>query len=507
MHDILETILNRSNILNREALVYNEKRYSYDEINQWVNKYVHYFEEQGVKKGDKIILDMTNTPEFLFTYFSIIYIGAIIVPINPLSTPMEIAGYIQDCHAKYFVTNSLIAGKLYVHLEGILAKLGVKGVIITQDVMNEVNAIRPKRVLMGLESDKPCTFIYTSGTTGKPKAAMLSLKNLLANAKQLENTVSVSSKDCWISCLPMFHAYGFTVATLLPLTTNATMILVEQFHPKMVVDLLVQERVTVFSGVPMMYIMMAGILKEPMKNDLRIGWVGGDSIEGEMFEHCTKMLDIDLCEGYGLSEAAPVCMLNLIPEKGTQLSSHKYQLQHKIGSIGPAIVGVEAKIVDEEGIEVGVNEAGELIVRGDNVMLGYYNQEDETTLALRDGWLYTGDIARVDENGYYYIEDRKKDIIIVGGLNIYSKQVENAICEHSLIQEAAVVGIKDKKRGEAVKAFIVLKEGESLPEIDLRHFLLERLANYKVPKHFEFVQALPKNALGKILKKVLREQY
>jgi len=507
MLDILETILNRSNLLNREALVYNERRYSYEELNTWTNKYIQFYESKGVKKGDKVILDMTNTPDFLFTYFAVIYIGATIVPINPLSTPIEIASYIQDCHAKFFVTNSLIWSKIGTYCTDIFQKLGVCGIVLDVSLIEEIGTIHPKKVSKGLEMDKACTFIYTSGTTGKPKAAMLTLKNLLANAKQLENTVEIHTKDRWISCLPMFHAYGFTVATLLPLTTNATMIFVEQFHPKMVIDLLLQERVTVFSGVPMMYIMMAGILKEPMKNDLRIGWVGGDSIEGEMFEHCTKMLDIDLCEGYGLSEAAPVCMLNLIPEKGTQLSSHKYQLQHKIGSIGPAIYGVEAKIVDEEGIEVGVNEPGELIVRGDNVMLGYYNQEEETKIALRDGWLYTGDIARVDSDGYYYIEDRKKDIIIVGGLNIYSKQVENAICEHSLIQEAAVVGIKDKKRGEAVKAFVVLKEDKQLSEIDLRHFLLERLANYKVPKHFEFVQSLPKNALGKVLKKVLREQY
>ncbi|MCX5773724.1 MAG: AMP-binding protein [Fusobacteria bacterium] len=370
MFKILTTILNCSNILNREAIVFNDKRYSYEDVEVWTNKYIQFYEEQGVKKGDKVILDMTNTPEFLFTYFAIIYIGAVIVPINPLSTPIEISSYIQDSHAKFFITNSLIWSKLSAYCESVFLKLGVKYNVISEEQIEKVGKIHPQKVTQGLEIEKACTFIYTSGTTGKPKAAMLSLKNLLVNAEQLENTVSVTTNERWISGLPMFHAYGFTVATLLPFKTNATLILIEQFHPKRVIDLLLKEKATVFSGVPMMFIMMASILKEPMKNDLKIGWVGGDSIEGKMFEMCTKMLDIDLCEGYGLSEASPVCMLNITAQKASEPSKARCLEYHKIGSIGPAIYGVEAKIVDDAGREVTTNEVGELIIKGDNVMLG-----------------------------------------------------------------------------------------------------------------------------------------
>lgn len=503
MPKILESILSCDIEAEKIALLFKEREYRYKEVDYAIQHYAFYLTTKGVKKGDKVVLHLSNTPEFIFIYFAVVYLGAVVVPINTLSAEKEIEHYLSDSDASFYITSTEFFDALNLTLE-FFNQAGGQTIILSQEEKDLIDSLPCIDVEPGFDVSVPCTFIYTSGTTGKPKAAMLSLHNFRSNVKQLKQTVVLQKDDRWISCLPMFHVYGFTVSTLLPLTAKNSIVIVEQFAPKQVLELIQKYHITIFSGVPMMYIMLANLIKEPFHHEMRLGWVGGDSMEQEMYHLCSQKLNIDLCEGYGLSEASPVCTINVIAEKAHPHHRAKCQSYHKLGSIGPVVEGVEAKIVDDQGCEVGLHCPGELIIRGENVMQGYYKQPEESAKTIQNGWLFTGDIATKDEDGYFYIVDRKKDMIVIGGLNVYSKQVELSILEYPAVKECAVVGIKDKKRGEMVKAFLVLHDSIEFDELELRHFLQERLSGYKIPKYFEVLEALPKNILGKVLKKSLR---
>jgi long-chain acyl-CoA synthetase len=293
----------------------------------------------------------------------------------------------------------------------------------------------------------------------------------------------------------MFHVFAFTACVLMPLWSGATVTILESFQPKEVIDVLLNGDISIFMGVPAMYVVL---LEAGKKNisfpKLRMAVSGGAALPVEIYRQARDIMKLPIIEGYGLTEASPAVSFN--PPDGIQ----------KEGSIGLPLPYQECRIVDEQDQELPPGEVGELAVRGDNVMMGYYNQPEASEAALLNGWLHTGDLAKKDEDGYLYIVDRKKDMIIVAGLNVYPREVEEVIYQFPKVKEAAVIGVDDKLRGEFVKAYIVLKEGEECNSKELFHFLREKLAAYKLPRHIEFIDSLPKNASGKIMKRFLKEK-
>jgi long-chain acyl-CoA synthetase len=339
---------------------------------------------------------------------------------------------------------------------------------------------------------------YTSGTTGKPKGAMLSHKNLLAAIDSNTDVIKISQRDKIIVFLPLFHAFTFVVCILATFSRGTRIILVKSVKPfKRVVNAILQYRVNILVGVPQVFNALV-VAKIPwffrFINPIRVCVSGGAPLTIEVLKTFQQKFHVPLLEGYGLSETTGGICVN--PLEGPQ----------KALSVGPPIKGVEVKIVDEDDFELGPNEVGELLVKADNVMVGYYNQPEETKNVLRDGWLRTGDIAKIDKDGYIYIVDRKKDMLIVRGMNVYPREVEEILNTHPKVAECAVIGVPDKQRGEVPKAIIALKENVTATEKEFRKFCHEKIAMYKNPKYFEFREGLPKTPTGKIMKQVLKQE-
>lgn len=346
-----------------------------------------------------------------------------------------------------------------------------------------------------LNDDDIAIILYTSGTTGKPKGAMLTHKNLYSNAKDVSEYLKMNPDDKVVTVLPMFHVFCLTVALNAPLLSGATLLIAPKFSPREIFDLVKEHQGSVFAGVPTMYNFL---LQYPDGNpddlkSLRLCISGGASLPVALLKNFEQKFKVVISEGYGLSEASPVTCFNPLDRP------------RKPGSIGTSILRVENKILNELGEEVPVGEVGELVVRGPNVMKGYYKMPEETAAAIRNGWLYTGDLARMDEDGYFYIVDRKKDLILVGGYNVYPREVEEVIYNHPDVVEVAVLGIPDPNLGESVKAFVVSKKPELTTE-QLLDYCSEHLAKYKIPSSIEFIDELPKNTTGKILRRALKTQ-
>ncbi len=477
------------------ALNYKGNSITYGQLDQNVKGYASYLKNAGLKSGDKVILSCVNSPEFIYSYFGTVQNGGVIVPINLLLTMEEIHYIAQDAEAKYMIIHPVILQKTRLSKEQIEKGLGIQLIVLDEVFQKEV--VKCAKDLSGpdLEFDSISTFLYTSGTTGKQKAAMLTHKNLVINAKQCYEALCSKPEDIYMCVLPMFHVFAFTACVLMPLYSGATVTILESFQPKEVIDVLVNGKITVFMGVPAMYVVL---LEAGKKNisfpDLRLAVSGGAALPVEIYRQSREIMNLPVVEGYGLTEAAPAVAFN--PPQGVQ----------KEGSIGLPLPDILCKIVDDNDQEVPLGEVGELIVLGDNVMLGYYNKPDESKKALANGWLHTGDLAKIDEDGYIYIVDRKKDMVIVAGLNVYPREVEEVIYQYPKVKEAAVIGVTDRLRGEFVKAFVVLKGGEESSAKELNNFLRSKLAPYKLPRVIEFIPELPKNGSGKIMKRFLKEQ-
>jgi long-chain acyl-CoA synthetase len=476
------------------AIKFKGNSISYGELDDAVNHYATFFYQLGVKDGKRVILTCPNSPEFIYSYFGVVKTGAIIVPINVQLTIEEINYFINDSEAEYMIIHPKIIENLNQSQESLQRLLGIKLIVLDQVFQRAIAEISPIKLDQIADEKAISTFLYTSGTTVQQKAAMLTHKNLLVNAEQCRIAFDALPSDNYLCVLPMFHVYGFTICVLTPLCCGGTVTILEGFHPHRVINSLLNDDITVFSGVPSMYVLL---LEAAKKNNitfsnLRFATCGGSSLPGDVLRQARDILNIPIVEGYGLTEASPGVCFN--PLYGIQ----------KQGSIGLPFPYVKCRIVDEDDMDVPVGEVGELLVQGENVMLGYYKQEQETQETLRNGWLHTGDLAWQDKDGYYYIAGRKKDLIIVGGLNVYPSEIEEAIYQYPKVKEAAVVGIQDKLRGEFVKAFIVLKEGEECTAKDISKYLREQIASYKIPREIEFVPELPKNVSGKILKRILK---
>ncbi|MCX7711814.1 MAG: long-chain fatty acid--CoA ligase [Clostridia bacterium] len=477
------------------ALRFKGNTVTYEQLDRTVTGYAAFLKKLGVKKGESIILSCPNSPEFIYSYFGVVRNGAIIVPINLLLTMEEIAYLIKDSEARFMIIHPMILQKAKLTRESIQNALGIQVIVLDEEFQKSVSEINNEGFEDFTDENAISTFLYTSGTTGKQKAAMLTHKNLVFNSEQCRLGLHGKPEDNYMCVLPMFHVFAFTACVLMPLWSGAAITIIESFQPKEVVESLLKDNITVFMGVPTMYV----VLLEAGKNNitfpnLRLAVSGGAALPVEIFRQAKEILKLPIVEGYGLTEASPAVCFN--PLDGVQ----------KEGSIGLPLPYVECKIVDENDRELPVGEVGELAVKGENVMLGYYKQEEESKKALLNGWLHTGDLAKKDEDGYIYIVDRKKDMVIVGGLNVYPREVEEVIYQYSKVKEAAVIGLEDKLRGEYVKAYVVIKEGEECTSKELLGYMKERLAAYKLPREIDFVPNLPKNSTGKILKRMLKEQ-
>lgn len=491
-------------IKSREKIAYYfmDKPTTYEELNVSVNRFASGLAKSGVKKDDHVALLLGNSPHFFISLYGIMRLGATAIPINPTYTPAEIAYILKDGDVKAVIA----LDKLIPHIEKLKAAAPEIEHYIICETGSELNTDletfsgilqsgEADFISAPVKSDDTAVILYTSGTTGKPKGAMLTHKNLYSNARDIRDYLNMDSEDTVITTLPMFHVFSLTVALNAPLISGSTLIVIPKFSPKEIFRVAKKFKATIFAGVPTMY----NFLYQYPESDpddfstMRLCISGGASMPVALLKNFEEKFHVMISEGYGLSEASPVTCFNPLDKP------------RKPGSIGTSIVNVENKVVDESGNELPPGEVGELAVRGPNVMKGYYNMPEETSAAIRDGWLYTGDLAKMDEEGYLYIVDRKKDLIIVGGYNVYPREVEEVLYGHPDVLEAAVIGVPDADLGEAVKAFIVAKD-KSLEKVELHQYLSERLAQYKLPKSIEFLEELPKNSTGKIMKRELKHR-
>jgi long-chain acyl-CoA synthetase len=487
---------------------------SYAEFDQSVSMFASALQSLGIKKGDNVAFLLGNTPHFLISLYATMRIGATAVPVNPIYTPDEISYIIHNSDAKAVIALDLLlplveqaAGAFptvehYVICETVPetpAKIAALPEAVKVKVRSFTQLIasgKPNVMPVDVDENETAIILYTSGTTGRPKGAMLTHGNLYSNARDVADYLGYSESDRIVATLPVFHVFALTVVVNAPLVKGATILLVPRFSPADVFSIVKEKQATIFAAVPTMYnfLYQSPDGKPEDFKSVRIAISGGSSLPVALLHNFEEKYDVRISEGYGLSEASPVTCFNPLDRERIP------------GSIGTSIINVENKIVNALGEDVPDGEVGELIVRGPNVMKGYYKMPEETEATIREGWLYTGDMARRDENGYFYIVDRKKDLVIVGGFNVYPREVEEVLFAHRDIVEAAVIGLPDLDFGEAVHAFVVLKEGATADEASLTAYCADRLAKYKVPKRIEFLDELPKNTTGKILRRSLKDQ-
>jgi long-chain acyl-CoA synthetase len=445
----------------------------------------------GVKPGDRVGIWLKNRPEFILALFGVLGAGAVLVPINNFLKPDEVNYILADAGIDVLISEQELLAQAPALAA---ARPGLKFLPVESFAdLAEPPADASPLATTRAEGDL-AVIIYTSGTTGRPKGAMLSHGNLLHNVNSCRIVLETVDMDRMAVLLPLFHSYMLTVGVLLPLLVGGTIVLVKSLgQTKLILQELFMRQATILPAIPPLYRALASSLV-PLKLPFRLCISGSAPLPLQVLQDFEAKYHLPLIEGYGLSEASPVVAKN--PLRGAR----------KPGSIGLPIANVELSAQDDQGRVLGPGEVGELCVRGGNVMLGYWNQPTETAKVFRHGWLLTGDLGCRDTDGYFYITDRKKDMLLVNGNNVYPREIEEVIHQFPGVKEAAVIGVPDARRGEQPLAFVSPGEGVTLNERELIQFIREKMADYKVPKRVVFVPALPRNATGKILKTTLREQ-
>ncbi len=480
---------------NRRALLDGHDVMNYQDLLFRSGRMSAFLASLGIRQGSFVALWLSNSTDYVALYFAIWRLGAVAVPLNYFWKEQEIEFVLKDCQPQILV----VSQDRYFQAESLYKKGLFRHLLMSPAIFSKIENFipsAPARVNM----HSPAVIIYTSGTTGRPKGAMLSHYNLMSNVVSCLETIRFSKNDSVLCILPLFHSFALTVCMLIPIYLGARIVFVRPGSPKAIIGALMRGRASVIVGIPPLFALMAEAdmpkwVKRWMIKlllPMRIAISGASGLPVNVLERFQDRFGIPLLEGYGLTEASPVVSLNPV---GGQ----------RPGSVGIPIKDVEVKIVDESGLEVQPNKPGEIIVKGPNVMLGYLNSPSETKEAIRNGWLYTGDLGHRDSDGYLYIVGRKKDMINVRGLNVYPREIEVLLESHPFIKEAAVVGVKAKFKGERPVAFVVLKEYEHISEQELISFMKERLADYKVPSRVFFIKELPKNALRKVEKQRLKE--
>jgi long-chain acyl-CoA synthetase len=511
---------------DRDALVLarpdgQSTRLTYAQVDSMANQVANLLVELGVGRGDRVALTCPNLPYFPVIYYGILKAGAVVVPLNVLNKGREVAYYLDDSQAKvYFCfqgTPDLPMGQEgYAGAQAAEARPEFVMMTVDPGAASPIEGTRTLgealkdrspvfEAVLGEETDT-AVILYTSGTTGQPKGAELSHSNLVLNALTCNRLFgSTPGTDVHLLTLPLFHSFGSTVQMNAGFSMGATLVLLPRFDAEAAIGLLQTEDVTFFAGVPTMWWGLLGALDHAggavdvarIAGNLRVGVSGGASLPVEIIKDVKEKLGITVLEGYGLSETSPVATFS---EPGRD---------PRPGSIGIPIWGVECKLIDDDWNEVpdDANGAiGEIAIRGHNIMKGYLNRPDATAEVMRDGWFRSGDLARRDEDGFYYIVDRSKDMIIRGGYNVYPREVEEVLMTHPDVSLAAVVGVPHESHGEEVKAFVIRNDGATLTEDDLVAWGKEQMASYKYPRIVAFVESLPMTATGKILKRELVDQ-
>ena len=488
----------------KTALFVDEEKIRYRDILVKADKLAGVLSQKGVKRGDRVALFLRNSPEFVYAIFAVSKLGAILVPVNTFLKSDELSYILEDSGASVLIASGIHAKVVHasnasevchtVFWEGVVENIGEND--LPFDAVWDQKADIPYQEG---KLDDTAVLIYTSGTTGKPKGAMLSNRNILSNADSGRQTIRVTSRDRVIVFLPMFHSFTFSIGVVLPLYVGASIVIIKSIQPfSNIFKQTLLKRVTIFFGVPDVYNALSRA-KLPWYfmwfNRIRAFISGAAPLQPKTLDAMAKKFRrATLLEGYGLSEASPAVCINTFEKQ-------------KAGSVGTALPGYEMKIVDEYMNELPRGEIGDIIVRGDNVMQGYWKRPEATAETIVNGWLLTGDMGYMDEEGFLFIVDRKKDLIISKGINIYPREIEDAIDSHPQIKASAVIGIFDEKNGEIPVAYVELEEEvDRLDEAGLKAHLRGQLANFKLPKQIHVIEELPKNATGKVLKRVLKEQ-
>ena len=505
----------------KAAIAYVENEMTYAELDSLSDQFAGVLAKLGVKKGDRVAVFLPNTPQFVIAYFGILKIGAVLTTISPLYKEREVEYQLSDSEAETIIA----LDTLYPIVDKIWRKTKLKNAVVTSlEEYTSKTASSPSRIeqapnvysfqtLLKEKVSKPPQVVinptedlaalqYTGGTTGTAKGAMLTHMNLVSNAiafaAWIKGTVA---KETFLTALPLFHIYGMTTSMNVPISLAAKMVLLPRFDPMAALESIQKHRVTVFCGVPTMY---SVLLANPdlSKFDLtsiRVCISGASPLPPQVQKKFMETTGGFLAEGYGLTEASPVTHCNPVD---------KTMKTVKVGSIGLPLPDTDARIFDAETGEKTLKpgETGELAVKGPQIMKGYWKKPEETANVLRDGWLYTGDIAKMDQDGYFYLTDRKKDLIKYKDYSVYPREIEDVLYEHSAVKLCAVVGKPDSMVGEIPKAYVVLKEGAEATEEEITEFVKEKVAPYKAVREVEFRKELPLSAAGKVLKRVLQEE-
>ncbi len=499
----------------KTALTFYGTTFEFERLQALVEKLAASLAAAGVKKGDRVALMLPNCPQYVISFFATVKLGAIVTQINPMYVEREIQHILDDSGAETIV----VFADVYPRVKAVLPQTGLKNVIVV-DFKGDPEGLdighRSFGDFLATDADPApevpidpaedvAALQYTGGTTGVSKGAMLTHRNLVANVQQaldmfIDDPGAFSNNQKIMGVLPMFHIFGLTCVMLFGIRQGLDQILLPKFDPAEVMEVVRENSPVMFSGVPTMFMgLLAGgedLLQYGFGN-VRTYNSGGSALPVNLKRSFEEKTARPLFEGYGLSEASPVTHFNP-PFTGAG----------REGSIGVPVPSTDSRIVDSETgeREMPVGEPGELIVKGPQVMQGYLNMPEETAETLKGGWLYTGDVAKMDEDGYFFIVDRKKDMIVASGYNVYPREIEEILFEHPDVSEAVAVGVPDEYRGESVKAFVVRRPGSTVAETEVLSFCKERLAAYKAPKTVEFRETLPKSTVGKLLRRVLADE-
>ena len=476
---------------------------SYKQLDELSNQVASYLVDRGLKRGEPVGLMLPNVPYFPIVYYGILKAGGVVVPINVLYKAPEVNFYLSDSGARTLVCwEDFSAEAIKGAPSGTTIYCAMKpgSTEVPEGARNFMELLGgdPHFSSVSTSPDDTAVILYTSGTTGKPKGAELTHFNLYMNCTVSGSLFGFKPDDVGIAVLPLFHSFGQGSVMNVGMRYGGSIALVPRFEVAAVCQAIQDNRVTVFAGVPTMFF---ALLHDPQVADydlssLRVAVSGGASMPGEVMLAFEKKFGLTILEGYGLSETSPTASFNQSAE------------DRRFMSIGKRIWGVQMRIVDEQEVFLppGKDHVGEIVIRGHNVMKGYFKKPEETAEAFRNGWFHSGDMGYQDEDGFFFIVDRKKELIIRGGFNVYPREVEEVLYAHPAVQEAAVIGVPDEKMGEEVAAVVALKAGHSATEEELIAFCKERVAPYKYPRTIRFLDSLPKGATGKILKKELKQQ-
>ncbi|RCJ32500.1 long-chain fatty acid--CoA ligase [Nostoc minutum NIES-26] len=481
---------------NKPALIFEEESFTYKDLNERANRVANGLRSLGIRRGERVALFLPNIPEFVFSYLGILKIGAIAVSVNVMLKSDEVSYILNDCAAKVIITtesqSEYVQEADLIALQHILITEGTakKGISLTE-LMAKAS---PEAHAVEMARHAPASILYTSGTTGFPKGATLSHGNVLFNSYSANCCYRIQKSDRLLLYLPLFHCFGQNAILNASLSACATLILQRRFDLEQVLKTITVHQVTMLFGVPTVFIKLLNMdTSDCNLKNIRYYFSAAAPMPSEVAQRWYQKYGIVIHEGYGLTETSP-------------FAAYNHNLKYKLGSVGTSIANVEIKIVDGNGYEVQAGELGEIVIKGPNVMLGYWNRPFETAEVIKNGWFHTGDIGRMDEEGFFYIVDRLKDMIIFSGFKVYPTEVENIIYQHPAVAEVAVYGVDDRLKGEIVKANIVLKTGHPITEQQIIDFCYQKMAAYKIPRVIKFVDSIPKNSTGKVLKRVLRQE-